>query len=215
MASIEDAQRILWVVDTVDTETAVWRMHIAKKAAGAWSFVHDAMEDFWVAMTGGSYPLLAQSSLKETKLLEWDDVQKQFFQVSSQTAVALTTTRTCLPLQCAGVLSLLSTQPFGARRQSYQNRAFLGPVGQDCVGSSGKLASTFTGQVLDDLETFHDDIEAVANASGVTFTDGLAIVSETLENANPIVEATMGNIVDTQRRRRRSLVEGRVSTISF
>ena len=81
--------------------------------------------------------------------------------------------------------------------------------------ADGKLATNYLNQTLGTLEALQDDLQGIANASGVTFTNGIAVVSEKLGEANPIVEANIGNIIDTQRRRRRSLVESRVSTIDF
>ncbi len=213
MADIGDAQRIIWVTETVDGETAIFRAHIAAKAQGALGDVHDAMEDFWVGMAADPNSLIANATLLETRVLDWVPAETQFFQTSSQLAVALTDASACLPVQCASVITYRAVQPLGGRRQSYQNRSFVGPLRNGVTGTDGKLTAVVNAKVLAEVQDFHDAIQAVQVRAGVTFASGLAVVSEALPAANECVIVTQGQIIDTQRRRRRSLAEDPASII--
>ena len=213
MADIEDAQRIIWVLETIDGETAIFRAHIAAKASGALSDVHDAMEDFYTGLHSAPNQVLARSTLLETRILDWVPAEAQFFQVSSQLATALSNPHATLPVQCASVITYRAVQPLGGRRQSYQNRSFLGPVVATATDANGKLTAAVNAKVLAEVQDFHDAIQAVQVRTGVTFASGLAVVSEALPAANECVIVTQGQIIDTQRRRRRSLSEDPASII--
>ncbi len=128
MADIGDAQRLIWVIETIDGESAIFRAHCAAKAQGDLSDVHDAMEDFWVGLKTAPNQLIGNSILKETRILDWVPAETQFFQVSSQLAAALSVATAILPVQNASVVTYRAVQPLGGRRQSYQNRSFIGPV---------------------------------------------------------------------------------------
>ena len=213
MADIGDAQRIIWVTETIDGESAIFRAHIAAKAQGALSDVHDAMEDFWVGLKTAPNELIGNSTLRETRVLDWVPAETQYFQTSSQGAVALTTASQIMPVQCASVITYRAVQPLGGRRQSYQNRSFLGPLRSVVVTTEGKLSAAVNAKVLAEVQDFHDAIQAVEARAGVTFASGLAVVSETLPAAHECVIVTQGQIIDTQRRRRRSLLEEPASII--
>ena len=210
MADIGDAFRLRWICDTIDTETATWGMACARVADADLGAVHTEMENFYTALTTGASPILAQSSLRETQILEWIPAQTRWAQKSTLTAIALDIAGSAIPMQCALVATLHANIPTGGRRQSYANRSFLGPLVVGSLETDGKVKGAYLVQTKDRIYDLHQAIiNTTGLAPGVILQEGLAVVSETLGEANPAVLVGVGSIVDTQRSRRRNLVEER------
>lgn len=105
------------------------------------------------------------------------------------------------PGQCAVVITTRSLIPRG---RASRGRFYL-PGMQAPVGADGRMASGRPATILSPLKTFLDGVNAAADVGQVT---NMAKTGE----YSTVKTIECGSVVDTQRRRRRQLVEVRVSS---
>lgn len=112
------------------------------------------------------------------------------------------TASTTLPNQCAVVLSLLTDRP--GRR--YRGRMYL-PVLTATPDSNGRLLPAVTQGLANAATAFFEQVNASLPLA-LRPTLRLSVVSEVGEGARTEVLAVrVGNVIDTQRRRREGLAE--------
>lgn len=104
------------------------------------------------------------------------------------------------PGQCALVITTRSSIPRG---RASRGRFYL-PGMQGTIGTNGKLGAGRNATILGPLKTFLDGVNVAANVGQVT------LMAKTGEFAT-VTSLECGDVVDTQRRRRRQLVESRAT----
>lgn len=110
-----------------------------------------------------------------------------------------------LPPQCSVVLTLLSDRPRG---KASKGRMYL-PGYAGGIGTNGKIDGATTGAIATNAKTFFDSFAADADvpdqlilaAKGTGPVPGLTAQNDFVETIR------VGDVVDTQRRRRNGLVE--------
>ena len=114
-------------------------------------------------------------------------------------------------LQDAVVISLRTATP-GARGRG---RMYWPALGASLDGQF-RLATPSASNVADGAKTLlkliGDQLNAELAANSIVATVELAVRSQTLHECNPVVRLQVGNVLDTQRRRRDSLVEAYATT---
>lgn len=110
------------------------------------------------------------------------------------------------PHQVAVVASLLTGIPSGRTR----GRLYLPLLSAPITPDSGRISSTTTQLVANELSECLTDLRA---AGYDVANDALTavVVSTTYQQATPINQIRVGNVFDTQRRRRDALVEAYVT----
>lgn len=124
---------------------------------------------------------------------------------------AVATSVRLYPPQCTLVVTLLSDRPRG---KASKGRMYL-PGAVPEVGSNLKINSTIVGTIADNLKTFFDALavsadvpgELILAARGTGLTPGLTAQNDFVETIR------VGDVMDTQRRRRNGLVESYVSRV--
>lgn len=162
-------------------------------AEAAWSNAFDA---FWTA-TG----LLYASSVTalETSTAELDQpTGKQLTRVNTVASQVGTAATNCLPFQCAPVVS---TNAALAQRAG-RGRFYAPSLAVEFVNGSRILAPARSA-LLDGAEALFTTLTA-AGLTGVLY-------SRTTHNTQEIIRVRVGDVIDTQRRRRNKLVEDYVS----
>lgn len=113
--------------------------------------------------------------------------------------------------QDAIVISLRTTTP-GARGRG---RVYWPAIGAS-LDASFKLTSPTSTAITNDAKTLFkligDQLNAELAANSIVATVELAVRSQTLHECNPVVRLQVGNVLDTQRRRRDALVEAYATT---
>lgn len=117
-----------------------------------------------------------------------------------------------LPPQCALVVTLMSDRPRG---KASKGRMYLPGLAAMPDLSTGKLLSATVGLIADNLKTFFDTIAASTNIN-----DELILAAKAsgplgiLPAQNDYVETLkVGDVIDTQRRRRNGLTETYTSRV--
>jgi hypothetical protein len=116
-----------------------------------------------------------------------------------------------LPPQCSLVVTLLSDRPRG---KASKGRMYLPGIAAT-ISSNGKLLSGTVGTIADNLKTFFDSLANDADIPGELI---LAAKSSGVMNVNPaqndyVETIKVGDVIDTQRRRRNGLTETYVSRV--
>lgn len=108
------------------------------------------------------------------------------------------------PFQTSLVSSLLTGRP----GRSYRGRLFwpaLGaPIGSSDLRVSDTNLQTFTAAI----STFLEQVASIGEPENDAV---LSVVSDTLSVITPVTQISCGDVLDVQRRRRDSLIEGRVT----
>ena len=153
----------------------------------------DSLAAFWTGAANAEFaPAITLATASTTTIDEATD--GQISRDDLVVGVPGTATAESLPYQCAVVISLLTTL---ANRHGY-GRIYL-PAPAVSAMSGGVLSSGFTAAVAADMQDF---FTAMSNgALTVVLRDRVHHVSTT------VVSARIGNVVDTQRRRRDKLAE--------
>jgi hypothetical protein len=140
------------------------------------------------------------STLARVQAYVYDDSGLMVEQAVSTGAVYTGTIAVKFPNQCAVVVSLGTGQAGKSRR----GRIFVPLLGLGMV--DGRMASTSPGLIAD---AFQGLLESVAGWGYATPTsEGRPVVaSATLGINTPITNIRVGNVIDTQQRRRDALVE--------
>jgi hypothetical protein len=110
-----------------------------------------------------------------------------------------------LPPQCSVVLSLLSDRPRGL---ASKGRMYL-PGISSSPGTSGKLSSTVAGNIATQCETFFNGVRAHADIPNtpILVAKGTGLFPELTAQNDYIQTIRVGDVIDTQRRRRNGLAE--------
>lgn len=117
-----------------------------------------------------------------------------------------------LPPQCSLVVTLLSDRPRG---KASKGRMYLPGIATMPAGTTGKISAAQAGSIADNLKTFFDALAGDADIPGELI---LAAKSSGPLNANPaqndyVETIRVGDVIDTQRRRRNGLSETYVSRV--
>lgn len=106
-----------------------------------------------------------------------------------------------LPPQVSEVISLRTSSP-GAR---HRGRMYLPPLASNCLTANGRLDSSVRTTVLNGMKDFFDDWNADANTLPVAVASNAGSFVET------VTHIQLGDVFDTQRRRRDRLPESYAS----
>jgi hypothetical protein len=117
-----------------------------------------------------------------------------------------------LPPQCSLVATLLSDRPRG---RASKGRMYLPGISAGIQSASGKLFATDVDSIATNLKTFFDALtgaidipdQLILAAKGVGVTPALTAQNDYVETIR------VGDVVDTQRRRRNGLVETYTSKV--
>lgn len=108
-----------------------------------------------------------------------------------------------LPPQCAAVMSLRSDTPGPSGR----GRFYMAGLGNTMLTSLGRLTDAIRNDLVTDYVTY-------VNAVSAEILDlSLNVYSKTHGTSYQVTKIDMGNVIDTQRRRRSELVESRYSVV--
>lgn len=110
------------------------------------------------------------------------------------------------PFQTSLVISLMTGRP----GRSYRGRLYFPALAAALDGGTLRIPEVTLGNIV---EASGDWLSQVESASGVPDGPKLAVVSELLGVATPVNTVGCGDVLDVQRRRRDSVVEGRQSRI--
>jgi hypothetical protein len=114
------------------------------------------------------------------------------------------TTNVTKPLQTALVVSLLTGRP----GRSYNGRLYLPALGAILDTATARVPAFTVQAYLDGAKTMLQSIQtAQPDGAGMQ----LCVVSHKLEFQTPVTALRIGDVLDTQRRRRESLVENYTS----
>jgi hypothetical protein len=119
---------------------------------------------------------------------------------------------TVLPPQCSLVVSLLSDRPRG---KASKGRMYLPGIAFQPTGATGKIGAAQVGTIADNLKTFFDALTGDADIPGqlILAAKGTGPLPA-LTAQNDFVETIrVGDVIDTQRRRRNGLVETYTSRV--
>lgn len=169
--------------------------------------------DYLVALPSGSSLLAALSSAVSITSVRTEQldasgqlVQAGEYILTTPKAGSSTPTK---PFQTSIVASLLTGRP----GRSYRGRLYWPFLGSSISTSTLRIPTSFT-------QSFANDMAALLTAIATTLAPDQAtapvVVSQTLNVATPITQISVGDVVDTQRRRRDSLDEARtVQTVPY
>jgi hypothetical protein len=112
---------------------------------------------------------------------------------------------THFPAQCALVATLTTAVPRGL---ASKGRMYLPGVAA-AITDAGKLSNTVSGAVATNLKTFFDSVNASIDATGsvITASPGSKPPLVGAGVFRPVTGVRVGDVIDTQRRRRNQLVE--------
>lgn len=172
--------------------------------------LHDGVSAFW-ASTVSSVP--GASTMVDTITTEvvYTQIEVRPYVLATGLPSALSTVRTIsitgsqagsstLPYECGIALSLDS----GIAGRTRWNRTFLPPMWNSVTGTDGHLALGFTTDLGDALAAWND----ASKLMGVA----LAVYSKHDHTILEPADAPIGDVMDSQRRRRNNLVEAREHT---
>ena len=110
-----------------------------------------------------------------------------------------------LPPQCSVVVTLMSDRPRGL---ASKGRMYL-PGIASLPGANGKLSSTVTGNIATQIETFFNGVRAHADIPDdpILAAKGTGLFPELTAQNDYIETLKVGDVIDTQRRRRNGLSE--------
>lgn len=120
-------------------------------------------------------------------------------------AVNGVTAVTILPAQCSLVVTLLSDRPRGL---ASKGRMYLPGIATN-VSSNGKVSSATIGAIATNLETFFNGVRAHADIADdpILAAKGTGAFPELTAQNDYIESIRVGDVIDTQRRRRNGLTE--------
>jgi hypothetical protein len=110
-----------------------------------------------------------------------------------------------MPFQCSVVLSLLTGRP----GRSYRGRMYWPALGFSMNSATGKLSSSLQAQIADQAAALLTDIGGAAGAEALMAP---VVASSVLGITTLVSKVRVGDVIDTQRRRRNQLVESYVES---
>ena len=171
----------------------------------------------WRTMFESAQSYISASYLTtQCKVAKLDDngqtIADKVFYAYPATELNGANTSTVLPPQCSLVVTLLSDRPRG---KASKGRMYLPGIAALLSSTTGKLTPTVAGQIADNMKTFFDSLAGDADIPGELI---LAAKSSGPLNAIPaqndyVETIRVGDVVDTQRRRRNGLSETYVSRV--
>lgn len=111
------------------------------------------------------------------------------------------------PLQVSLVVSLLTGRP----GRSFRGRLFLPAWGTPVLDSTMRVSAANRSTLATSMKTF---LNAVADSAPSAGSMSLAVVSQTIDTFSFVTQLSIGDVLDTQRRRRDALTEQR-TTIDY
>lgn len=159
----------------------------------AWATALDA---FWTS----AGPLMATDvTVTETATAELDQpTGKQLTRVSTPSSLVGSAAADTLPFQCAPVISLRTNLATRAGR----GRFYAPSLAVDQI-ANGKMVSLAQTGLLNGAAAMINSLTAAALTT--------VLYSRTTHNTQEVTRVDVGDVIDTQRRRRNKLVEARVS----
>lgn len=133
------------------------------------------------------------------------DLSQVVYSYPSGTVSGYTTHSTPLPPQCALVSTLTTVRPRGlASKGRMYLPGIIGPV-----TTNGKMASTTVSGIAAALKTFYDAVNASTDVPGaiILAAKGTGILPALTAQNEWVTGFRVGDVIDTQRRRRNNLVE--------
>lgn len=113
------------------------------------------------------------------------------------------------PFQTSIVASLLTGRP----GRSYRGRLYWPFLGSTISTSTLRIPTAFTQSFANEMAAL---LTAIATTAAPDQATAPVVVSQTLDVATPITQISVGDVIDTQRRRRDSLDEARtVQTVPY
>lgn len=177
----------------------------AGNTAGAALALHNAVGLMWV----GSAPpadsltqlVCLEDGIDQTAAIELDPATgKNLSKVETLETLVGTNTSECLPPQCSCVVSLRTALPTRAGR----GRFYLPSFGVDQV-LNGRITASAVSSVKNAAQKF------VQSLNGAGYT--VVVYHRSTKSSDTVTHGDVGDVFDTQRRRRNKLIESR-STFS-
>lgn len=116
-----------------------------------------------------------------------------------------------LPAQCALVVTLLSDRPRG---RASKGRMYLPGIAEG-VTATGKIATGSRDPIATNLQTFFNGVRAHADIPNtpILASKGTGAFSQLLAQNDYIQSIKVGDVIDTQRRRRNGLTESYITKV--
>lgn len=214
MADLDGSHRVTAIIETIDNEIATFRVSTGERQQTEWDDLATAMGDFVAAMQ--SEPavenILGTSTLIGLTVDQWIPSLSKYAQVFSSPQTGPSRTVDTAPMQCAAVVTTrYMNPPPGSVLQRYRNRFYVGPIVQACLNTDGKITIPYRDQLAQQAADLDTALAAISLASGAPAGSppGLGVASVAGNHIFQADVVEVGNIVDTQRRRRNKLVETR------
>lgn len=178
-----------------------WSFTLHTEGTASLEAANTAWHDAVVALWTGQLDALVSPDITVTEVSTAElglDTGMQLTRVIDDVSLPGVATGAMLPFQCAAAVSF-RTQ-FATRWG--RGRLYLPPLSADVL-SAGRLSASAQGTILAAMQAAFTALQG----------DGLnpVIWSRTKLTTYPIVSIDVGDVIDTQRRRRNKLVEERVS----
>jgi hypothetical protein len=170
----------------------------------------DAIRDLWVAFfTNSTSRISSNYQFTQAKIAAvgangFTEKENVVYSYPAATTVGGVSTET-LPPQCALVLTLLSDRPRG---KAAKGRMYLPGIASS-PGTNGKISTTVATGVATNAKTFFDGVRANFNMPGLPILAAKGSGAFAAMNAqNDFIQTIrVGDVIDTQRRRRNGLTE--------
>jgi len=184
-----------------DSEQFQYSFATGQRDSADWSALIDAMETWWVNELGG---LVNKCHLVSIVYSEWDTVGFTGWHVRATKPMShASNSGNVLPPQCAMVVTLLNTSDTLVPIRNRRGRSYLGLIGSGSIDSNGRLTSTIQTAVHDAMQAL---FTALLSVTGTSFS-GIGVASIAQQVLYETEQFGIGVGVDTQRRRRKKLVE--------
>lgn len=180
--------------------------------------VADGLRDAWNSGTSG-FPASWFSPSVSGKMVQAYQMDTTFHAVSSASSSfsggdAFTGSASAgLPPQCSVVCTLWKDDPahFVSHRARRRGRFYLPTFGTSELSGDGALYAAHASAVLFQLQAFLQACIAITLSDGASFKP--VIVSRVGQSTEDVVYCGVGEVVDTQRRRRNKLTEKYATTL--
>lgn len=152
----------------------------------------------------------------QVKIAAWDTnghtEPDQVFYAYPQTELNGAVTGIVLPAQCSLVATMLSDRPRG---KASKGRMYLPSIAAMPAGTTGKISAANAGSIADNLKTFFDALTGDADIPGelILAAKGTGALPALTAQNDYVETIRVGDVIDTQRRRRNGLAETYVSRV--